>query len=271
MTELPTRRVRILLALCLIAAAGLSQGCKKKSAPPGTPGDSTSSAAPGSAQDAALAKKADAAFEAIEQAWAKTSSFSAKVDTFIAEAIGREGKTTGTGTYDLLKDGDKTKIRFYAENILYIAMPEKPGSELRTAEFLYWVTDGVVLYQSTHQYKKYEVTKSWYHEKDVLQVAGPWVVNILRNERKVTSIDEATLEGRDFYVIEAVPIDGAWSERHYFDKQTGIRFKYVEFDADHEKFFQVTLSDVETGVEFEPDHFTLEVPEEATFIDKTKE
>ncbi len=272
MTWKPKRKLAVALLVLVGSAFGLAEGCKKKPAPetrsPETTQTQPSQSTPGQGTSAADALKA---LDAVEQAWARTHSFSAKVETFVAQAIERKGKTVGDGTYDLLKEGDKTKIRFYTENVLHIDIG-KEHSDLRTAEFLYWVTDGIVLYQSTHQAQKYYVvTKTWYEEKDILQVGGPALMYTLRSERRLESVEEDVQEGRPVVVFKAVPPDGDWFELHYFDKETGIRLRFVEFDNDDVKKFELTLSELKTGVEFEPDHFTFEIPELATLIDKTKD
>ena len=274
MTETHNRTRGVALLLLLTATIGLSHGCKKKPASPTKPVQSTNTGSPvaPAAEQPGAPMNVNQTLDAIEQAWAKTHSFSAKVETFVAQAIGRQGKTVGNGPYDLLKEGKTGKIRFYAANELYIDIPEKEGSELRTAEFLYWVTDGTFLYQSTHQAPKHlVVTKTWYDEKDVLQMAGPALMHTLRNDRTLKRLEDVELQERPCYAIEATPTDGGWSEHHYFEKETGIRIKFVEFDEQREKFFEVTLSEIQTNVEFEAKHFTLEIPEQAEFIDKTKE
>ena len=273
MTETTNRTRGVALLLLLTATIGLSHGCKKKTASPTKPVQSTNTDTPGApaAEQPGSAMNTNQTLDAIERAWAKTHSFSAKIETFVAQAIGREGRTEGNGTYDMLNEGKKAKIRFYTANALYIAIPDKKDSDLRTAEFLYWVTDGTFLYQSTHQAPKhYVVTKTWYDEKDVLQVAGPALMHTLRNDRKLKRLEDVALQERPCYAIEATQTDGSRIERHYFDKETGIRIKFVEFDEQHEKFLEITLSEVKTDVEFEAEHFTLEIPEQAEFVDKTK-
>ncbi len=253
MTRKPKRKFAVALVVLVGSAFGLTEGCKKKPVHQAPPSETLK------------------ALNAVEQAWARTHAFSATVQIFVAQAIERKGSTNGDGTYDLLKEGDKTKIRFYTENVLRIDIGKK-SSDLRTAEFLYWVTDGIVLYQSTHQAKQYYVvTKTWYEDKDILQVGGPPLMYTLRSERHLESVEDSELDGRPVVVFKAVPPDGDWFELHYFDKETGIRLRLVEFDSDRVRQFEVTLTELDMNVEFEPDHFTLDIPERATIIDKTKD
>ena len=112
--------------------------------------------------------------------------------------------------------------------------------------------------QSTHQAPKhYVVTKTWHDDRHIVQLGGPILMDSLRNDREIVGWDEEELEQRPVYVIRAKPINGDWTELHYFDKDTGIRLRYVELDSKSAEFHRVALSEVETGVAFEPDHFTL--------------
>lgn len=232
------------------------------------PGTTTDAKRGGAAASPEVAE----ALSAIEAAWNKTTSFSAKVRTRLASAIGRPGKTLGKGTYDLLKDDGKLKIRFFIENVMAIILePEKTGSdEIHTAERLTWTTDGTVMFQYTFQHKLHRVRKTWCSDADVLQLGGRPLLDELRDKRSVKRLDDDVLDADPVFVFEAKPQDGTWTEKHYFQKATGIRVQYVETDPSGEEIFWMKVSDVETGVEFEPDHFTFEVPEYAELIDETK-
>ena len=276
MIQETNRKCAVALLVLIGSAFGLTQGCKKKPVREAVPPDTTQTGEPQSTpEQTTSAAETLKALDAVEQAWARTHSFSATVQIFVDQAIGRPGSTSGDGTYDLLKEGDKTKIRFYMANALRIDIAIE-HSDLRTAEFLYWVTDGTVLYQSTHQAKKYYVVnKTWYEDKDILHVGGPPLMYTLRSERRLESVEDEELDGRAVVVFKAVPPDGDWFELHYFDKETGIRLKLVEFDSgsdsDSVKKFELTLTELNMNVEFEPDHFTFEIPEHATLVDKTKD
>jgi hypothetical protein len=214
----------------------------------------------------------DKALDAIEAAWRSTSSFSADVKTLVWEAIGRAGRTEGNGKYDLAKRDGKCCIRFFMENLLVIlADPEdKLGKQYRTAERLYWVTDGEVLYQLTLQHGLHRVTKSWHDESDIMHMGGEPLLSTLRDRRQVQRLQDDEIDGAPVYVLQSRPLDGDWTERHWFQKETGIRVKYVETDADGEQTFALKLTGLKTGVEFPPDHFTLDIPEEAEFVDMTE-
>ncbi len=243
-------------------------GCKKdKPKPP--PASSPAPTAP-----VALVPEADVTRTVTEltQAWSKVKSFSGRIDSRLADAVGREGRTIGEGTYELRRDGDKLQIRFDLANTLYFQTDWESKSQLVTAEFLLWVTDGTIMYQSTRQTKDYyKVTKTHYNEDALLQLAAPIVLRELMVDHTLKILPEDVLDARRVVVVQATPVNGTWDETHYFDKETGIRVKHVENDKDGKQTYLLTLKDLKVDPEFETNHFDFEVPKEAELIDKTKE
>jgi hypothetical protein len=211
------------------------------------------------------------AVDELNQAWSGVTTFTGKIESRLAEAIGRKGRTLGAGTYDLRRDGDKLQIRFELGNTLHIDMDWENGVDLATAEFLLWITDGTIMYQSTRQAKKYyRVTKSHYDDDAILQLASPVVLRDLMTDHVLTLLPDDVLDARSVTVIEAAPVSGTWKETHYFDKETGIRVKHVEVDADGKQYYRMALTDLKVGTEFAPEHFDYEVPEAAELVDETK-
>lgn len=208
----------------------------------------------------------------LTQAWNGVTSFSGKIESRLAEAIGRAGRTIGEGKYELRRSDDKLQIRFALVNTLYIKTDWENKAELGTAEVLLWITDGTIMYQSTRQAKGYyRVTKSHYDEDAMLQLAAPVVLRDLLTDHVLTLLPDDVLDARTVTVIEAVPVDGTWKETHYFDKETGVRVKHVEVDANGKQTYRMALTDLKTGVEFAPDYFDFEIPEAAELVDETNQ
>lgn len=271
----PEIRFGMRLAAVSLAAAVALTGCRKTTTNT-TPKPSTTS--PGAAtttHNAAPSRITPDVQEAlgeIEKAFDGVTSFSAKLETHLNSAIGRKGWTKGKGTYDLMKDGKAVKINFQITNMLVVVLdPDKVGSdELHTAELLNWVSDGSVLYKYTLQHELKQVRKTWYSPDDVLQLAGPPLIRELRSKGSVKRLPDEVVDGKPAFVFEAKPHDGTWTEKHVIQKATGIRVQYVETDAKGEETYSLKVTSIDTGVTFEPDHFTFEVPKDAKLIDETR-
>lgn len=236
-------------------------GCKKdgvKQGPDGPP-------PPAPVPDVTLA------ITELSQAWDKVTSFSGTIHTELEEAIEREGRTVGEGTYDLLRSDNGTKIRFELANTLYIETGWENRAQLATAEILSWVTDGTFMYQSTQQAKKYhKVVKTRSNPDTILQMAAPIVLRKLSSNYDLELLPDEVADGKKVTVIKASPRHGTWTEKHFFDKESGVRVKHLELDNNGKQTYLLTLTDLKTNVEFESDHFIFEMPDGADLIDKTK-
>lgn len=261
-------RFGLRLAAVSLAAAIALTGCRKPTTnTTPKPGTTTHEPAPSK-----LSPDVQEALGEIEKAFDGVTSFSAQLETNLNSAVGRKGWTKGKGTYDLMKDGDAVKIYVNIVNMLSVILdPDKIGSdELRTAEVLTWVSDGSVLYHYTIQHDLHRARKTWYSPDDVLQLGGPPLIRELRSKGSVKRLPDEVVDGKPVFVFEAKPPDGTWTEKHVFQKATGIRVQYVETDAKGEETYSLKVTSLETGVTFEPDHFTFEIPNDAELIDETK-
>ena len=257
---------------CLMLA---QTGCKKdapKLGPKASPAPAIAPSATGDAPASAKpSEKVARAVAELSKAWSAVTSFSGKITTKLPDAVGREGRTDGEGTYEAQRSGDKIQIRFELVNTLYFQTDWETKSMLVTAEVLRWVSDGDIMYQSTRQTNHYyKVTKTFYREDDVLQLPAPIVLRDLLRDHTLKLLPDEKLAGRETTVIQATPINGTWQETHYFDKATGIEVKHVEVDQDGKQTYLLTLTELKIDPEFEPDHFKFEMPKEAELIDKTK-
>jgi hypothetical protein len=199
--------------------------------------------------------------------WDQVQSGSVVIGTKLPDAATLKGYTTGRGTYDFLKRGGKLLIRFFMQNNLHFRTAEL--AFMSTHELLFFVHDGQFLYyqlQQPQQMKK--ATKSKYSPEKVLQLGGRDLFDQLRKHDLVLGADE-DVDGKSTYVIEAAPVEGAWKARHYFDKQTGIRIQHLEFDAEGNESFRLTVTEVNLQPEFSEGHFTYKLPEGFELTDET--
>lgn len=268
-------RFGLRVAVISLAAAAALAGCRKTTTNTSPkPGTTTPVATP-TTHNAAPSKfspDVQKALGEIERAFDGVTSFSAKLKTHLNSAIGRTGWTRGKGTYDLMKDGKAVKINFKLINAISVTLePDKKGSdELHTAELLNWVSDGSVLYKYTLQHELKQVRKTWYSPDDVLQLAGPPLIRELRSKASVKRLPDEVVDDKPAFVFEAKPHDGTWTEKHVIQKATGIRVQYIETDAKGQETYSLKVTSIDTGVTFEPDHFTFEVPKDTKLIDETR-
>ncbi len=262
-----TRELQKWMWICSLTCLTVAfVGCKKDEVKQSAVGAPAPAPVPASVPDVTRA------ITELSQAWDKVTSFSGTIHTELGQAIEREGRTIGEGTYDLLQTDGGVKIRFELSNTLYIETGWENRAQLATAEILSWVTDGAVMYQSTQQAKKYhKVIKTRSNPDAILQMIAPIVLRKLASGNTLTLLPDEVIDGKKVTVIQALPTNGTWTETHYFDKETGIRVKHIELDKNGKQTYLLTLTDLKTNVEFEDDHFTFEVPEGVELIDKTKE
>lgn len=268
-------RFGVRLAAVSLAAAVALTGCRKTTTNATPKPGTTTPGAPTSTHNAAPPKFSPDVQEAlgeIEKAFDGVTSFSAKLETHLNSAIGRTGWTKGKGIYDLMKDGKAVKIKFQIINAISVTLdPDKTGSqELHTAELLNWVSDGSVLYKYTLQHELKHVHKTWYSPDDVLQLAGPPLIRELRSKSSVKRLPDEVVDGKPAFVFEAKPQDGTWTEKHVIQKATGIRVQYIETDAKGKETYSLKVTSIDTGVTFDPDHFTFKVPKDAKLTDDTR-
>ncbi len=254
----------VLLALMVLTVSATA--CRKKgtgSAPPAA-GDSTASKPPPPVID----ERAQAVINEMISKWDQVQALSSKVATELPQAAGLEGMTKGDGVYDLLKRDGKLLVHFQLLNTMWFR--KNDAEHLRAGEMLKFVHDGEALYFQLQQPQKMKkTTKSGYSSDRVLQIGGPDLFQGLTDKYNVTLAPEETVDGVATYVLEATPTAGAWKARHYFDKQTGVRVRHVEFDADGKQTFLLALSELNLRPEFSEGHFTYRLPEGYELIDET--
>jgi hypothetical protein len=211
-------------------------------------------------------------------AWQGVEAVSAEVETYMSSALGQPGMTAGGGTYDLSKRGGTLRIRFAMNNELRLNLADAKETEHFFAiEALRWLVDGDMIYHSYHQpdFKRVgetvaRATKEKYSPDKVVQIGGKALFDQLERDFDLQRLPDIEYEGRQVYVLRGNARGGDWHSLHYFDKESGIRVRMVENDADGSASLRITLKDVNLTPAFEPDHFTFTPHKDVEIEDLTQ-
>lgn len=198
--------------------------------------------------------------------WDQLQGVTATVKTKLEQAAGTTGTTVGEGTYECQTREGKLLIRFWITNT--IRFHEESRSVL-TGEIIDDLYDGEYLFKQLQQPKLKQVTKRAYAPGTILQIGGRELFRSLSEKYDLRLAGEETVNEQPAYVIEAIPLEGSWKTKHYFDKQTGIRVKMVELDDQGAETLSVELSEIKLNPEFSEDTFRYTLPEGFRMIDET--
>lgn len=215
--------------------------------------------------------KIEEVFSKILDAWNQFDSISANVLTKMNQAAGGPGKTNGNGIYHLSKNESHTRINFKIGNVLMRQQEDDPKKQMAVTEYLYFITDGETMYHAKFQFENEVVIKSKYDFSKILQLGGKKYLQNIKDTHHLNYLSETFVDGRDVYLIEAIPLEGDWTRLYYFDQQTGLQMKMVERNHDGEDVFTIELSDLNPMVEYAPEQFQYTVPDGVKFIDETKD
>lgn len=190
----------------------------------------------------------------------------ATVKTEMAQAAEGDGSTVGNGVYDCKKRDGKLLIHFWITNTLHLFTETK---NYMTGEILDDLYDGEFLYKRLQQPKYKKLLKRHYSPDTILQIGGRPLFRSLAERYDLKLLADAEVNGSPTYAIEASPLSGVWTTKHYFDKQSGIRTKLEEINEKGEKALALELSEIKLNPEFGPTAFTPTMPRDFTFIDET--
>lgn len=196
----------------------------------------------------------------------KHEGITATVQTEMSQAAEGEGSTGGNGIYDCKKQDGKWLIHFWITNTLTLHTDDK---NYMTGEILHDLYDGEFLYRRLQQPKLRNFVKQHYSPNAILQIGGRALFQALAEKYDLKLLTEAEGGESPTHVIEASPLTGAWTTKHYFDKETGIRMRIQEFNEQDEKVLTLELSEIKLNPEFGPTAFTPMMPRDFTFIDET--
>ncbi len=208
----------------------------------------------------------------IAEAWNKHRSISAKVALVNRILLmGENRESTGSGTYEFIKDGDRLRSRLELKS----KMTHKVGEEERVIEQqMTMVSDGETAQTLYEAFGKKQVFKT--KVEPYLTGEPKARLEQLRKVNDLKLLPEDTVDGRKVYVIEATPKlppqqatpDKSMRQQIYFDQETGFLVKLVGLDAEGKPITTMTYSEIKIDVPIDPDRFRLKIPEDAEVVDE---
>jgi|GEM_PF-6823979 len=211
--------------------------------------------------------------------WDRVEKLSAAIRTTSPSAAGMKGTTKGEGDYAYQKTDGNPLIRLHLRNMMRIeketTLPDGRKSPLiLTGEVLIYLSDGQYLWQTITQPDYKRLYKRRYDPAEVLQLGGRALWDTLTDGTILERLaDEKVkeVENKDAYVFSITPMDGDWTSIHWFDKETGLRLKTVEKDAQGKETLTLWLENIDFDPQFDPDRFVFKIPEGYEVIDQTGE
>ncbi len=205
----------------------------------------------------------------LEQAWSKHKSVSAKMTLNTHLAMGSmvmDGK--GTGTLDMLKKDGKHLVRVEIENNVTQKMGEKEN-KLQQKQLI--VSDGKFTYTVQQIGDRKMAVKS---DPDDRIAGGPKDnIEQYRKHNTLKLLPEESVDGAKTFVIEATPKKagprGASKTVFYYQKDTGLMVKMVQFGPDNKPVTTLTYHDIKFDTAISPDRFVFKAPEGVTVVDQT--
>jgi outer membrane lipoprotein-sorting protein len=216
----------------------------------------------------AVADELESATKRITEAWQKHKTLSAKVTlSSRIEAGGMLAETTGTGTFEHGRRGEKPLVRME----LKTKSTQTMGGQTSTTELpMTTIIDGEYAYVVTEIDGKKSATKSTIDPQSTGDPAA--MLAELKKEKNVKLLPEETMDGRKLIVIEATPkqpsAEGTVREVYSFDEQTGLLAKMVGLGPDAKPIMELTYTDIKVDVEINPDRFKK--PEGVEMVDQTR-
>lgn len=205
-------------------------------------------------------------------AWGRVRSLQAKVTSTNAVA-GFEGRaqTFGTGTYELLREGDQVLARMdLSTTTIQYRKKREQTVEGRFTNYL----DG------TFFYTVYEIEDQSHIEKAKLDAImsgdGLRAFVWLRANNKIMLLPDEKIAGRPAYVLRAEGHEGISHGRqasatYAFDQQTGFIVRIVQETDDGTTGSTLTYTDLEVNTPVDARRVKFEVPSNAQLIDRTGE
>lgn len=201
----------------------------------------------------------------LEAAINKSKSYSATVlSSTEMDQGGMKMSMRMTGTYAVLKDGDKMKFRM--EGKTKMEMPGMENAPGAGEQKLLVISDGEYTYQLSETMGMKNAVKSK-AESEVI----PWAA--MRDTHELKVLPDEKVDGEDCFVIEAKAKEAAEMQANrlvfYCRKDIGATIKQVAFTAGDVPVNTLTFTDIKINPTFDPGHFKFEAPEGVTVVDHT--
>lgn len=184
------------------------------------------------------------------------------------EGRGNRGSLQGNGTLELLRKGDTLLVRQELKSTWEIAAGER--KTVFEANVL-TVCDGQYQWELRDQVGLKTATKS---KPDALAGFDPQALfKRLRPDYELELLDEASVDGRDAFVIQATRSRGARHQRtiYFFSKDHGVLLKREQRTGSGDAASTLTYSDFEFDVQIDPKRFEFEPPEGVIVQDRTRD
>ncbi|MFQ5462699.1 MAG: outer membrane lipoprotein carrier protein LolA [Phycisphaerae bacterium] len=213
-------------------------------------------------------ERVDAAQKRIAKAWARVESVSAKFTMKQRVDTNEMSITTdGTGTLELQIKGGKTFSRMEMKTH---SMQVVGGQEIKTDAEIVSVDDATFLYTLSKQQgappfamKSKSQPKSWGGDQAAFDQ--------MKQQFTLKLLDDATIEGRTCFVIEATPRNpnGATIAKmvSYFDQHSGMMIKSVSLNQSGKPTQEMAYTDLKFNKGIAPERFVFEAPDGVTVMD----
>lgn len=202
--------------------------------------------------------------------WEKHKSLSANLSlSQQMEMGGGRVTSTGTGTFEYLRKGDKELYRLEMATTTTQAFA---GNEQTIEQKVLSINDGEFVYNLTDGMGKKIAAKS--RADKAKMGGGKAMFKQLREEHELTLLPDQELDGHSAYVIEAVPKKStpmAIARTVYYLRQdTGVMMKSVALNADGKAVQTMTFSEFKINPTIAPERFVFKAPEGVTVLDRTQ-
>jgi outer membrane lipoprotein-sorting protein len=206
----------------------------------------------------------------ISDAWEKHSSMSAKVSV-VGNVKMEEGetKTTGQGTYEMLRKDGKDLIRTEMTTAIVSTIA---GQEMKTEQKSLTIVESDFAYSLAEVMGQKMATKTAVTEQHASDPAN--VFRTLREQFTLKLLPSETVDGQETWVVEATPKDtsqaGGPGRIVIWFRHDGAIAKQVTYDAAGKPLMTVTYSDLKFDVKLDPERFVFKLPDGVQLMDMTQ-
>jgi outer membrane lipoprotein-sorting protein len=208
----------------------------------------------------------------IADAWSGTKSISAKVTKKLEQNMpnGNRMRSDGTGTYEMLREGDKVKFRMEATVDTGVKIKDSE-KDFKISSSSLVIDDGEYLYNMQTQMGKPNASreKSDTAKRDPAANDRKAMFETLAKENDVKALPDERVSGVDCYRIEAtaksargagLPAKSIFA----FAKESGMLMQVKNFNDKGEDIGFETYSDVKINEKIDPQRFVFKAPDGVT-------
>ncbi|MCC7292017.1 MAG: outer membrane lipoprotein carrier protein LolA [Phycisphaerales bacterium] len=207
----------------------------------------------------------------LTEAYAKMTSYSAKVKTDTDMDMGDSGssKSHTEGTMEWMRKGDKVLMRM---DMKMNSVTKVAGQEIKMDGTTLMICDGDFTYTVTDMAGQKSAMKAAVDPNAIGDVKNMFA--LWKKDYELKVLPDAKAEGEDCYVIEATPKSpGAvvGKMQASFSKKNGMSVRMVSFDAKGKQATVMVTTDIKLGAALAADRFVFKAPEGVQVMDMTKQ